>query len=172
MDRFIAMLTCINNYINEIHTFGKSITQIDMMKGYDAAFTFGTIQCFTPFKRFFATHLILIKFSKIVNNDRNGQCDYQYAANTTHWSNDLSERSCWANISVTHRGHGNSCRYFMFTWNSFSNFFVFNFILIFIRTQKMFARKFWVCQIFRVPKILCKCFSWFKFKSCNITIII
>lgn len=78
------ILTCINYHINEIHTFGESIAQIDMMEGYDAAFTLRTIQCFASFESFFTTHLILIKLGEIINNDRNGQCDYQHAANATH----------------------------------------------------------------------------------------
>lgn len=90
--RFSVIFTCINYHINEIHTFGESIAQIDMMERYDASFTLCTIQCFATLESFFTTHLILIKLGEIINNDRNGQCDYQHAANATHWANNFPKR--------------------------------------------------------------------------------
>jgi len=93
-------LTCINNHINKIHAFCESVTQIDMMERYNAAFTLSAIQRLASLECFVTTHLILIKLSEIINNDRNGQCDYQYAANTTYWSNNFPERSCRTDIAI------------------------------------------------------------------------
>lgn len=97
---FQLFLTCINNHINEIHTFSKSITQIDMMEGYDASFALSAIQCFSSLQSFITSHLIFIKFSEIINNDRNGQCDYQDAANTTYWANDFPKRCRGTYITI------------------------------------------------------------------------
>jgi hypothetical protein len=78
------MLTCINYNINEIHAFGECIAQVDVMERDNAAFALGTIQRLASLECFLATHLILIKLGEIINNDRNGQCDYQDAANATY----------------------------------------------------------------------------------------
>lgn len=98
----LRILTCINYHINEIHTFGESIAQIDMMERYDAAFALSAIQRLAPFESLFTTHLILIKLGKIINNDRNGQCDYQYAANATNGANNFPKRCRGTNVTVLH----------------------------------------------------------------------
>lgn len=95
-----TVLTCINDDINKIHAFGESISQIDMMERNDASFTLCAIQRLASFESFLTAHLILIKLGEIINNDRNGQCDYQYAANTTDWSNNFPKWCCGTNVTV------------------------------------------------------------------------
>lgn len=54
------------------------------------------------------THLLLIKFSKVIDDDGYGHGYHQHTANTTDASDQLSPSSFGVNVSEADRRHGDS----------------------------------------------------------------
>ena len=81
-----STLTCVYNNIDEIHALCESVPQVDVVEGHDAALPLGAFEGFAPFQRFLSPHLVLVELGKVIDNDRNGQRDYQDTAYTTYTS--------------------------------------------------------------------------------------
>lgn len=101
-------LTCIHNYVDQVHALGEGISQVDVVEGHDAALPLGTFQGLTSLQRLFSSHLILVELRKIVHDDGNGQSDNQNTTNATDTSYHFPQRGCWVYVSVANCCHGDT----------------------------------------------------------------
>lgn len=79
-----------------------------MVEGDNTSFPFGPLESLPSLQSLLPSHLILIELGKIVNNDRNGQRNYQNPTNTTHASYNFPQRRRRVNVAVTNGGHGDA----------------------------------------------------------------
>lgn len=98
-------LTSIDDYVNQIHTLGKGVPQIDVMETDDAAFTFRPLQRLATFQRLLTAHLILVELGKVIDNNGNGQRDHQNTTNATHAAYDLPQWGSGIDVPVTDGRH-------------------------------------------------------------------
>ena len=103
--RWLASLTSIDDDIDEIHALGERVPQIDVMERHDAALPLGPLQRLAPLQRFLAPHLVLVELGEIVNDNGNGQRDYQDTTYTTHTADHLAERGRGVDVAVSDGGH-------------------------------------------------------------------
>lgn len=101
-------LTCVYDDIDQVHALRERVPQVDMVEADDAALALGTVERLPPLQRLLAAHLVFVELGEIVNDDRNGQRDYQHAAYATHGTNDFAKRSGGVDVPVSDRGHGDS----------------------------------------------------------------
>lgn len=102
-------LTGVDDDIDEIHALGEGVPQIDMMEGHDAAFSFSPLESLPPLKCLLPSHLVLVEFSEIVDDNGNGQRDYQDTTYTTHTADHLAERGRGVDVAVSDGGHCDAC---------------------------------------------------------------
>lgn len=102
-------LTGIDDDVDEIHTLGESISQVDVMKRHDAAFPFSSFKGLSPLDGFLPSHLILVEFGEVVDDNGNGQRDYQDTTYTTHTADHLAERGRGVDVAVSDGGHCDAC---------------------------------------------------------------
>lgn len=100
--------TCVHNDVDEVHALGESVAQVDVVEGDDGALALGSFECLPPLKRLLTPHLVLVKLGEIVDNNGDGQRNYQYAANTAYRADDLAQRSRGVNVTVSDCGHGDA----------------------------------------------------------------
>jgi len=98
-------LTGIDDDVDEIHALGEGIPQIDVMEGHDAAFPLGPFEGLPPLDRLLPSHLILVEFGEVVDNNGNGQRDYQDTTYTTHTADRFAERGRGVDVAVSDGGH-------------------------------------------------------------------
>lgn len=101
-------LTCIHNDVDEVHALGEGIPQVDMVERYNAALPLRTFQSLPSLQRLFSSHLVLVEFRKIVDDDVNGQSDHQDPTNATDTSYNFPQRGCRVYVSVANCRHGDT----------------------------------------------------------------
>jgi len=79
------------------------------MKRHDAAFPFGPLKSLSSFDGFFPSHLIFVEFGEIVDDNGNGQRDYQDTTYTTHTADHFAERGRGVDVAVSDSGHCDAC---------------------------------------------------------------
>ena len=98
-------LTSIDDDIDEIHAFGEGIPQVDVMERNDAALPLCPFKSLSPLEGFLPSHLVLVELGEIVNDNGNGQRDYQDTTYTTHTADHLAERGRGVDVAVSDGGH-------------------------------------------------------------------
>ena len=79
------------------------------LKGDETAAQLGPRHSLPPLQCFLSSHLILVVFGEVVDNNRDGQCDDQYPADAAEGADQLAPGGFRVDVAVAHRGHGDDC---------------------------------------------------------------
>lgn len=79
------------------------------MEGHDAALPLGSLEGFSPLDSLLPPHLVLVEFGEVVDDNGNGQRDYQDTTYTTHTADHLAERGRRVDVAVSDGGHCDAC---------------------------------------------------------------
>ncbi len=98
-------ITCVNNDVNEVHTFGECVPKINMVEGDNSALPLGPLDGLLTLHSLLLAHLVLVELGEIVDDDGNRQCNDQYAANRAHRADYLSQARRGRDVSVADGRH-------------------------------------------------------------------
>ena len=83
------MYTCIDNDVDDVHTLGEGVPEVDVMKRDDTALPLGSLKSLFALQGLLPPHLILVKLCEIVDDDGDRQGNDQYSANAADASDNL-----------------------------------------------------------------------------------
>merc|ERR1719483_365519 len=98
--------TCVHYYVHKVHGLGKGISQVDMMKSHYRALFFSPLQSLFTLHSLFFSYLLIIKLSKIIYNDRNGQSNDQYTTNCAGRPDNFPDSRLGTDVPIPHCTHG------------------------------------------------------------------
>ena len=76
------------------------------MEGNYGALLLGPLESLLALHSLFFSNLLIVKLSKIINNDRNGQSNDQHATNSARRPDNFPHPSLGADVAVAHGTHG------------------------------------------------------------------
>lgn len=108
-ERIDPSLTGVDDDVDEVHALGEGVSQVDVMEGHDAALPLGPLKGLPPFDGLLPSHLVFVEFGEVVDDNGNGQRDYQDTTYTTHTADHLAERGRGVDVAVSDGGHCDAC---------------------------------------------------------------